>query len=98
MAKAAGGARRRRKSSGNQRSRGHGGGTVSWTVAALLVVGGIVVHDNWKRIQTALPEMTSKAPVRPLPDRAVPEQSARARMPETPTIRAKTVALAPATP
>lgn len=100
MAKAAGGARRRRKSSGNQGSRRQGSSVVPWTVVALVVVGGIVVHDNWRRIRTALPEMTQKVSAKPSSSQAqtARAQSVEGQTAEAPVVRAKAVALAPATP
>lgn len=113
MAKAAVGARRRRKSSGNQGSRKRGASIVPWTVVALLVVGGIVVHDNWRRIRTALPEMTQKVTVRSSPSQAAQAQTARAQTNGAQTngtqtgkgqtvgaqaVGERAVALAPATP
>ncbi|MEZ2131478.1 MULTISPECIES: thermonuclease family protein [unclassified Sinorhizobium] len=107
MAKAAGGAGRRRKSSGNHRSRKQGASIVPWTMVALLVVGGIVIHDNWKRIRTALPELTQKVSSKPSPGQAIQPQTARAQTNGSQTGGGQTVgtkagerpvALAPATP
>lgn len=54
MAKTATRGRRKAPARGKSKARSSGGGLLPWAVIGIAAIGGIVAHDNWKKIQPML--------------------------------------------